>query len=137
MVGDIESGMIELDADECWRLLADGEVGRLAVAVRGEPEIFPVNYAVDAHAIVFRTGEGTKLAAIAVSSPVAFEIDDFDTASGKAWSVVARGQATILEALDEVYKAAELPIFPWHRAPKPVFVRIADPVVTGRRFSAW
>jgi nitroimidazol reductase NimA-like FMN-containing flavoprotein (pyridoxamine 5'-phosphate oxidase superfamily) len=125
-----------LDEDECWLLLARAEVGRLAVAVQGDPEIFPVNFVIDNRTVLFRTAEGTKLASVAVSARVAFEVDGFDGATGEAWSVVVRGTAELLEHLNDVYAAQELPLFPWDAAPKPVFVRITPRAVTGRRFTA-
>jgi uncharacterized protein len=117
-------------------LLARAEVGRLAVAVQGDPEIFPVNFVIDNRTVLFRTAEGTKLASVAVSARVAFEVDGFDGATGEAWSVVVRGTAELLEHLNDVYAAQELPLFPWDAAPKPVFVRITPRAVTGRRFTA-
>jgi hypothetical protein len=48
--------------------------------------------------------------------------------------VVLKGSAVEIERLDDLLEATDLPLFPWHAAPKPRFVRI-DPVsVTGRRF---
>ena len=136
MNGDREPGMSMLGEDECWRLLAHAEVGRLAVAVRDTPEIYPVNFVVDNRTLLFRTAEGTKLATVAVSKRVAFEIDGFDSATGEAWSVVVHGTATPLERLNDVYAAQELPLFPWDSTPKPIFVRITATRVTGRRFVA-
>ena len=51
-----------LDRDQCLRLLAEDEIGRLAVIAGNTPAIFPVNYALDGDTIVFRTDPGTKLA---------------------------------------------------------------------------
>ena len=34
----------------------------------------------------------------------------------------------------EYFDAEELPLFPWHAAPKPDIVRIEPEMVTGRRF---
>ena len=112
MNGDREPGMSVLGEDECWRLLAHAEVGRLAVAVRDTPEIYPVNFVVDNRTLLFRTAEGTKLATVAVSTRVAFEIDGFDSATGEAWSVVVHGTATPLERLNDEYAVEELPLFP-------------------------
>jgi len=53
-----------LDPDQCWTLLAETTVGRLAVIVDGHPGVFPVNYRVDDRTLVFRTGSGTKQEAI-------------------------------------------------------------------------
>jgi alkylation response protein AidB-like acyl-CoA dehydrogenase len=63
MTHDPDTPVEILATDECWALLRSTEVGRLAVAIMNKPDIFPVNYLVDHGAVVFRTAEGTKLAA--------------------------------------------------------------------------
>jgi len=127
--------MTVLDEDECWRLLEGAEVGRLAVAVASEPDIFPVNFVVDGRSLVFRTAEGTKLAALSVSSRVAFEVDGYEPDVGEAWSVVAKGWAERLDHFPDIYAVEELPLFPWHPGYKGWFVRIGDLKLTGRRFT--
>ena len=122
-----------LSASESWMLLRESVVGRLAVAVDGQPEIFPVNYVVDHGSIVFRTAEGTKLSG-SVDRPVAFEVDSYDPSSGQAWSVVAKGTAREVARLYEVLDTLDLPLFPWHAAPKPRIIRIEPDEVSGRRF---
>jgi nitroimidazol reductase NimA-like FMN-containing flavoprotein (pyridoxamine 5'-phosphate oxidase superfamily) len=128
------NGVEELVTDECWRLLERHEVGRLAVSVSDRPDIFPVNYVVDQGGIVFRTGPGTKLAASVLGRGVAIEIDGYDPIAGEAWSVVVKGTARMIEHMIEYFEAEDLPLFPWHAAPKPDIVRIEADEVTGRRF---
>ena len=109
-------------------------MGRLAVSIRDHPDIFPINYVVDRGGVVFRTAEGTKLAASVLGRGVAFEIDGLDPDAGEAWSVIVKGHAVEIERMYDVIDALALPLFPWHASPKNRFVRI-DPVeVTGRRF---
>jgi uncharacterized protein len=131
-----DSGVTVLGEDECWRLLRTADVGRLAVVLTGEPEIFPVNFVVDGHTLVFRTAEGTKLFAVTASSRVAFESDGYDPASGEAWSVVVKGAAERLEHFSDIYAAEELVLFPWQAGQKQWFVRIGHTTVTGVRFPA-
>ena len=125
----------EIAEHESWSLLREAVVGRLAVVVDDAPDIFPLNYVVDHGTLVFRTTEGTKLSA-AVGRPVAFEIDGYDSGSGEAWSVVVRGHACEVTELYDALDVLGLPLFPWHAAPKPRFVRIEPTSVTGRRFHA-
>ncbi len=124
----------DLTAEACWDLLASVAVGRLAVVSGGLPDIFPINHLVEDRSILFRTAEGTKLAAAVLGRAVAFEVDGFDPAAGVAWSVVAKGPAIELGRLAEVHASDDLPLFPWHTSPKPVYVRIRPERVTGRRF---
>jgi nitroimidazol reductase NimA-like FMN-containing flavoprotein (pyridoxamine 5'-phosphate oxidase superfamily) len=87
-----------VDSVEAFGLLERGgqHVGRLAITVAGEPLVFPLNYAVDGDAVVFRTRVGTKLTGI-TRSLATFEVDDID-ASGVGWSVEFEGLAQ--EVLD-------------------------------------
>jgi nitroimidazol reductase NimA-like FMN-containing flavoprotein (pyridoxamine 5'-phosphate oxidase superfamily) len=130
-----ETPVLELTVDACWAYLRSVDLGRLAVAVAGTPEIFPVNFVVDHGTIVFRTAAGTKLAAATVWPAVAFEVDGHDAGSGEAWSVVVKGIASELKGLHELLDADELPLYPEHASPKHRFVRIVPDAVSGRRFA--
>jgi uncharacterized protein len=97
---------------------------------------------VDGGDLVFRTAEGTKLAASVLGRGVAFEVDGVDDAAGEAWSVIVKGHAVEITGMYELLDALQLPLFPWHAAPKHRFVRIKPVEITGRRFhvvepSAW
>ena len=133
MTNLLPPGVSQLDESQCWTLLRSAEVGRLAVSINNHPDVFPVNFVVDHGSVVFRTAEGTKLAAAVLGQAVAFEIDGLDP-TGDAWSVVVKGQAVEIERMQELFDAAELPLYPWLASPKPRFVRIVPEVVTGRRF---
>jgi len=130
------SGATEvLDTAQCWELLASVEVGRLAVAAAGDVDIFPLNFVVDDGAILFRTAEGTKLVEVVLAGRVAFEVDGYDPGRGRAWSVVVKGGAELLDRWSEIYHAQDLPLFPWNASPKERFVRIVPQSMTGRRFT--
>ncbi len=139
---DPYAGTLILSLDDCWQLLRDHEVGRLAVSIANHPDIFPINYVVDDDEIVFRTSAGTKLAAAVLGYGVAFEIDGYDAAEGEAWSVVVKGVAEQIEGWLDKDRVERLPLFPWNASPKFDFVRIVAEEVSGRRFdvtdhSAW
>ena len=129
---DIRSSTEILQEQECWALLRSQEVGRLAISIANHPDIFPINFVVDHASIVFRTAEGTKLSAAVLGTSVAFEVDD--EADGVAWSVVVKGWAAEIVERCGVFDAVDLPLYPWHAAPKHRFVRIVPDIVTGRRF---
>ena len=96
---DDRHGVTILDVRTSLELLRSAQVGRLAVIVNDHPEIFPVNYLVDRGTVVFRTAEGTKLAAVAFGSNVAFEVDGYEPDKGVAWSVVMKGRASEILAI--------------------------------------
>jgi uncharacterized protein len=135
------SGVTVLPEHTCWELLRSAEVGRLAVAVDAQPDIFPINFVVDHGTVVFRTGAGSKLAA-ASSNRVAFEADGYDPGTSEAWSVVIKGRAEEIKQLHERIESMDLPLFPWHAEPKPYVMRVVPETISGRRFhvvdsSAW
>ena len=45
-----------------------------------------------------------------------------------------KGRASEIERMQDVFDALDLPLFPWHAAPKHRFVRIEPDDVSGRRF---
>src|SRR2546423_1491538 len=78
---NVHASDIEVLSDRvCRELLRSHRVGRIALVDHGQPLIFPVNYAADDRALVFRTAPGIKLAE-APMSRVAFEIDEVDVAA--------------------------------------------------------
>src|SRR6478735_2231803 len=95
-----------LDEPGCWEALGWAQVGRLGIAIMNRPDIFPVNYVVDGSSVVFRTAEGTKLAAAVLGTAVAFEADG--VVDGDAWSVVVKGRAVEIEHPDELFAALDL-----------------------------
>jgi nitroimidazol reductase NimA-like FMN-containing flavoprotein (pyridoxamine 5'-phosphate oxidase superfamily) len=122
-----------LDEAECWALLGRSGIGRLAVEVGRQPDIFPVNYVVDARSIVIRTAAGTKLAGAVLGGRVAFEIDAFDEETHSGWSVVVHGTAGEVTTLEDRLAAEELDLDPWAAGEKDRFLRVSPLKVTGRR----
>jgi nitroimidazol reductase NimA-like FMN-containing flavoprotein (pyridoxamine 5'-phosphate oxidase superfamily) len=123
----------ELTKSECFALLAGERLGRVAVVDDRGPVVFPVNFVLDRHMVVFRTDEGTKLDAACRGSRVAFEIDGADAAARTGWSVVVRGEAIEVTDPAELARLRKLPLDPWAPGPKTHHVRILPAVLTGRR----
>lgn len=84
---------------------------------------------------MFRTADGTKLAAAVGGPGVVVEIDGHNAGSGDAWSVVIKGDALEIKEANELFDALCLPLFPWHAARKHRFVRIVPRELTGWRFT--
>ncbi|HSK90408.1 MAG TPA: pyridoxamine 5'-phosphate oxidase family protein [Euzebyales bacterium] len=125
-----------LSTEECWQRLAahPARVGRVGVG-GASPDIFPVNYVLDGHSIVFRTAPGKKLAAVGRGERVVFEVDDIDATWHCGWSVVLRGFAQHVTDPAERAGLEQLPLRTWDRAPKPEFVRIRTHLVSGREIT--
>ena len=125
----------EILETECLEILGQHSLGRIAIVVDGQPQIFPVNYAMSGRIIAFRTAAGSKLSH-APTSKVSFEIDEYDSSVGVGWSVMVQGVAVdATDAFDDVSWAARAAA-PWPLAPgaKPYRIAIEPSKITGRRF---
>lgn len=133
MIADQENPVVVLDAAESWELLAGSELGRLAVSVGDQPEIFPVNYLAHDGVVLLRTAQGSKLVSLTINRNVALETDGYT--DNDAWSVIVKGKARALQDEAEVDAARKLPLQSWIPTIKYVFVEITPDEVTGRRFA--
>lgn len=124
----------QLSFDECWDLLSNDTVGRIAIVVDGHPEIFPVNYALHRRSIVFRTAGGTKLWNAMGGRPTALEIDGYEPDSEMAWSVVARGDTALMQDQADKDAVDAQRLEPWQPGDKDNYVQLTVRALTGRRF---
>ena len=124
-----------LSTDECLTLLDQAKVGRVRGEGREIPEIFPVVYCLLDGAIVFRTGEGTKLHAVSRQSVLAFEVDDFDAEVSQGWSVLVVGRSSEVTDLKGINVAKLLLPDSWVTADRHHVIRISLDRVTGRRIT--
>lgn len=126
----------ELTRAECFELLAGENLGRVAMTDDLGPVVFPVNFILDRHTVVFRTEEGTKLHAARRRSRVCFEVDRADAAAHTGWSVIVRGEVTEVTDPAELARLGELPLQAWAPGARDRYVRILPSVLTGRRIAA-
>ena len=126
----------ELTRAECFELLASEQLGRVAVTDDLGPVVFPVNFILDRHTVVFRTEEGTKLQAAGRRSRVCFEVDGADAAAHTGWSVIVRGEVTEVTDPAELARLGELPLQAWAPGARDRYVRILPSALTGRRIAA-
>jgi len=125
----------EIDAQECWSLLATVPVGRVAVIVGPYPLVFPVNFALDGQAILYRTGTGTKVYSVHRSN-VTFEVDQIDPVHRTGWSVMVKGVAQELQrerSQQTIARAERDGAKPWAPGTRDHFIRIVADQITGRR----
>jgi uncharacterized protein len=127
-----DDGVHHLTEAVCWALLGSGSLGRLGVVVGDDLDLFPVNYRVHGDRLLFRTAEGTKLAALTVHDRVAFEVDGVTETT--AWSVVVKGTARMLEKEAEILSAESDRPDSWLPTVKTRFVEIQPQTITGRGF---
>jgi hypothetical protein len=128
-------GSTVLPAPECMRLLAVAamrdEIGRIGIATDQAPVVLPVNFTVADGQILLRIGIGF-LSRSAAGQLVAFEVDTVDEDAGTAWSVLARGLATLVVSPSQTQlDAAPRPLVP---DPADQVLIVRPDIVTGRQF---
>jgi uncharacterized protein len=124
-----------LTKSECLGLLAGQHLGRVVLVDDRGPIAVPVNFVLDRHTVVFRSGEGIKVDAASRGAYVAFEVDAADEATRTGWSVLVRGQATEITDADDLARVRQLLLYPWAPGAKTHYVRILPSVLTGRRIA--
>jgi nitroimidazol reductase NimA-like FMN-containing flavoprotein (pyridoxamine 5'-phosphate oxidase superfamily) len=127
------TGIEVLSFLQCEQELERSAIGRMAMVVRGEPVVLPVNYKYVNGCVVFRSAAGEKTGTAAMERPVAFEIDDYDTATCTGWSVLVKGTAELIDDDDPMALAAAS-LRPWATATeRNIWIRIVPNEITGRR----
>lgn len=123
----------ELSRQECLALLTTEPFGRLVLVRGGLPAVHPVNFVLDGAGLVVRTREGSTLCAAAGAAAVALQADSIDRERRSGWSVTVIGKARIADDPVEVGRLSELPLQPWVRGERNVFVVIEVGIVVGQR----
>jgi nitroimidazol reductase NimA-like FMN-containing flavoprotein (pyridoxamine 5'-phosphate oxidase superfamily) len=134
------SELLELERDDCLRLLGGTHLGRLAVSPpdwRAPPVIRPVNYVFDARSqsVVFRSARGSKFTALLLSGQATFEIDGTDPGTETGWSVIVQGPIEEITGDAEIQRVEGLGLRPWAPGEKPHWIRVRATVVSGRRIA--
>jgi uncharacterized protein len=128
------AGLEILPFEACLRMLASVPLGRVSFHADGEVVILPVNHAMDAQDVVFRTARGSKLALAGEQGLVAFEADDYDRQNQSGWSVLVTGRADVVAEEAEIQRLGRLGLRPWATdADRPFWIRIRPSSVTGRQ----
>lgn len=98
------NGMVVLDEETCWVLVARAPIGRLAFVDHGRPEVRPMNHLVRDGELLLVTRSGGKLEAVLSEPgrPVVYEVDEADPSSHAGWSVLVRGRLrAVLDAVEQ------------------------------------
>ena len=123
----------ELTRSECETLLRRGVAGRVAIATPAGPHIVPLNYSVSEGSVVVCTTPYSLLGTYGRDSLVAFEIDHFEHARQRGWSVVVRGRSEVVDDPTELHTLVRVLPRPWAAGRRSLYLRIPLTEVTGRR----
>ncbi|AZH77050.1 hypothetical protein CSX12_00515 [Microbacterium sp. Y-01] len=101
-----------LDEQQSYDLLATTTVGRVGFVDDGRVQIYPVNFAVSGHDLLFRTSHDGLLATLTLEPiDVSFEVDYHDPLGNTAWSVLMHG--TLSRVPDEYAGDVAARVNPW------------------------
>lgn len=123
-----------LSTAECWVLLENERVGRLAVTdAAGTPDIFPVNFVAYEGAVYIRTAPDAKVTRLISHPAAAFEVDGYDGAGW--WSVVLHGTAARINDPVEIERSGVSRLLTASPRHKQHVLKVAPSAITGRRFA--
>ncbi|MDK0517859.1 pyridoxamine 5'-phosphate oxidase family protein [Streptomyces sp. ML-6] len=124
-----------LDEKECWALLDDHGVGRVAVEAADGLDVFPVNYQILDGKVLFTTTSTSALAlAAAAGAEIAFEEDHLDEAFRQGWSVLLVGPVrTVSDPVEAQALRDAAHSQPWAGDGRDTAVLLSPHRVTGRR----
>ncbi len=126
--------LAELTEAECRRLLEPGGIGRVGFSTPEGPVMLPVNYAMSAGAVVFRTENDGFLAGHADGSEAGFEVDRLDEAMRQGWSVLVLGPiARVTDPAELTSLQEQAAVWPWAGGEREAYLRIKPRRVSGRR----
>ncbi|GAA2795019.1 pyridoxamine 5'-phosphate oxidase family protein [Kitasatospora paracochleata] len=128
--------LLRLTEAECWDRVGVRGVGRLAIPAEPTPLVFPVNYAVDAGTLVYRT-DPNGAGALPTGAPLSFQVDRIDDHLSTGWSVLITGTAEpITEEEEQQRLRRELGVEPWAGGHRVLWIRIRPDTVSGRRITS-
>ena len=124
-----KSHLRDIPRDECIELLKSRQVGRVGFVDAEGPVVLPVNYVIHDESVLIATSPTNSLSRHAVGRPVAFEVDEIDEFNESGWSVLVRGQASVVTG--ELPDREQQPN-PWVDGDRTLVIRIAPLQVSGR-----
>jgi nitroimidazol reductase NimA-like FMN-containing flavoprotein (pyridoxamine 5'-phosphate oxidase superfamily) len=126
----------QLTEEQCFELLAQAEIGRLAYTDRALPVITPVTYSLDGNRLLFRTKADGHLLTCVQNTVVAFEVDEIDSVSRTGWSVLVTGVARRLVDRSELVLGVPAAPEPWAGGARQAVVEITPGLISGRIIAA-
>ena len=120
-----------LTTQDSLRLLGSVPLGRIAYTDRALPAVQPVPFGIDDGAVIVRTRDASRLAALADNSVVAFQADQLDPETYRGWAVTVVGRAAVVADPDEAERLGQLVKPLWFSTEKDQFIHISVEMVTG------
>jgi nitroimidazol reductase NimA-like FMN-containing flavoprotein (pyridoxamine 5'-phosphate oxidase superfamily) len=128
------SDVTTLTQAECFDLLSQVSLGRIALSIHALPVILPVQFVLADHSILFAAVVGSTLDVATTGTVVAFQTDAQEPLGGNYWSVLVQGIASS-GGDGQITQESAAPLKPRAVPPRQSHtVRIEPSIVSGRRF---
>lgn len=127
--------LVELDENECWKLIGDHTIARIAWQGSAGPTVIPVNYAFDGDRFRIRTAAYSAMARECDDTVVAIEVDQVDEQERSGWSVLVRGHCHIEFDQPRHGDTGAEDAEPWPTGHHPLQLVIEPSEVHGRRIA--
>lgn len=98
-VTEVWTGFQTMTADECRRLLAATDIGRVAISAGALPFVLPVQYALRGDQLLLRTPGHHEVTDDMDGQVVGFEADRIDVEHGVGWSVSVTGAVHVVHGV--------------------------------------
>jgi nitroimidazol reductase NimA-like FMN-containing flavoprotein (pyridoxamine 5'-phosphate oxidase superfamily) len=123
----------KLNDEESWAVFQQNEIGRVASAREGAPDIYPVSFVVHNWCIYFRTGVDSRLRSDTEGKLVAFETAVQEAHSFS--STVSLGVLTVVTDEQEIAELEQLPIIDFAPRTNYVWMALKPQELRGRRLN--
>jgi len=123
----------KLNDEESWAIVQQNQIGRVASAREGAPDIYPVSFVVHNWCIYFRTGIDSRLRMDTEGKLVAFETAVQEQHSFS--STVSQGVLTVVNDEQEIEELEQLPIIDFAPRSNYVWLALKPEELRGRRLN--
>jgi uncharacterized protein len=123
----------KLNDEESWAIVQQNEIGRVASAREGAPDIYPVSFVVHNWRIYFRTGVDSRLRRDTEGKLVAFETAVQEAHSFS--STVSLGVLTVVTDEQEIAELEQLPMIDFAPRTNYVWMSLNPEELRGRRLN--
>jgi nitroimidazol reductase NimA-like FMN-containing flavoprotein (pyridoxamine 5'-phosphate oxidase superfamily) len=95
-VTEVWTGFQTMTSDECRRLLAAGNIGRVAISAGALPMVLPVQYTLQGDQLLLRTPGHHEVSEAIDGQVIGFEADEIDLELGVGWCVSVTGTVHVV-----------------------------------------
>jgi nitroimidazol reductase NimA-like FMN-containing flavoprotein (pyridoxamine 5'-phosphate oxidase superfamily) len=126
-----------LGTSQCWQLVADRGVGRVAFMGDTRLRIVPTRYDAEGHTAYFRALTFGELARGGHDRHMSLQVDDVDHESFTGWSVLMSGMAHRVEDAATIASLWSLGRpHPWVSGPETQWIALVVDTIEGQRVAA-